>query len=308
MPDDIATRATLMLTLGVLASALAGWLTALLWRWARGPGDSGNMGFAATLVLMTAGFGWVVWDMAAFTWRTQNLPLFQGELLGFDAVKLRESRSGRKLWGRGPVVAFRTPDGREHVITGLSGSQGALQPGDPVMLRVDPAAPERAVIADFQHQGAALWLFGLFAGMSALGALSVGLDALGAGQSKPGSTGPVSGRKSRSARTGAATGRAARWPMWRDGPRGQHWRAQLRRVALATAVLAIVSPWLWGDALPLLRALAATFAGLAASALLFTVARVLNRGAPVPSTLLGGAVGVYGFGMFAAFLWQLGPQ
>jgi Protein of unknown function (DUF3592) len=308
MPDEIATRATLMLTLGVLASALGGWLVALLWRRARAPGDSSNVGVAATLALMTAGFGWVVWDMAAFTWRTQNLPLVQGELLGFDAVKLRESRSGRKLWGRGPVVAFRTPDGREHLLTGLSGSQGTLQPGDPVMLRVDPAAPERAVIADFQHQGAALWLFGIFAGMSALGALSVGLDALGSGSPKRVPSGPASGRRGRPPPASAATGRAARWPMWRDGPQGQHWRAQLRRVALATAVLAIVSPWLWGDALPLLRALAATFAGLAASALLFTAARMLNRGAPVPSTLLGGAVGVYGFGMFAAFLWQLGPQ
>lgn len=308
MPDNIANHGTLMLTVGLLAAGAMAWLLSLLTR-VIGRRDSGSMvGIPVALVLWGAGMLWVVKDMALFTWQTRQMTTVQGVLLGFDAVKLRESRSGRPLTGHGPVVAFTLPDGREHELVGLSGSQAHLEPGDTVPVRVDPSDPARAMIDDFQHRLAALWLFGTL-GLIALGlAVLVVLDTLTA---QPATAAPVGcGRAAR--RRAGTEGRSplklaapSSWQSWRDGPAGQRWRRQLQRVAWGTGAMALVAVFVLGAHGEAGPAIAVGLAGVATALTLKTAADALAPQARVPVTLLGGCIAVFGFGMFAALVWQL---
>lgn len=312
MPDDAATLGTLMLTVGLLAAGALAWLSSLLARGVGGLADGTVVGIPLALAVWGAGMLWVVKDFAVFAWDTRQMVAVDGVLLGFDAVKLRESRSGRRLTGRGPVVAFMLPDGREHELVGLSGSQARLQPGDRVPLRVDPAEPGRAVIDDFQHRLAALWFFGTLA-LVALGlaVLSV-VDTLTAPQADgaPVGRGRAARRRARAEGrlppvTAAPPAAPSRFQRWRAGADGRRWCRQLRRGAWATGVLAVLAVFALGAVRDVGPSIAVGLSGLASALLVKTLGDACDPQARVGVTLLAGGIGVFGLGMFAGLVWQL---
>ena len=64
MPDELATRATLVLMGGIVAGLALGALVAWLWRSLSGARSGGNVGVAAGLALFGAGMAWVAVDMS----------------------------------------------------------------------------------------------------------------------------------------------------------------------------------------------------------------------------------------------------
>jgi hypothetical protein len=297
MPDEIATRATLLLMGGIVAGLALAPLAAWLWRLATRARSGSSFGLAAGLALFGAAMAWVVADMATVVLARSGQLTVQGRLEGFDSVTLRESARGQKLKGAAPRVSFRLPDGARHEVLGLSGSLQDLEPGDRVPVRVDPRDPAGAVIADFQNLHGALALFGTFAVVALLSAVHGTALAV------------VELRQAR-----AATGqrrppaRASRFAVWRDGAAGQHWRRTVKRVALATLVLGIVAMFVLAESMDVGRAIAITLAAVAVSLLGFGVAAALAPGARPVLSFGGWCIGAIGVGMFAAMLWLLtGP-
>ena len=299
MPEEIATRATLLLMGGIVAGLAAAPLAAWLWRLSTRARSGGTFGVAAGLALFAAGMAWVVSDMAGVVLARQGQITVQGTFQGFESVTLRESpRSGQKLKGAAPRVRFRMPDGTQHELLGLSGSLRDLQPGDRVPLRVDPRDPAGAVIDDFQNMHGALWLFATFAVVAGLSALHHGAQAV------------IELHEARAAATRRRPpDRASRFAMWRDGPAGQHWHLTFKRIAFATLVLGIVGLFVLADVVDVGRAFAIALAAVAVSLLGFGAAAALARGARPLMTASGWCIGAIGLGMFAAMLWMLtGPS
>lgn len=298
MPEEIATRATLLLMGGIVAGLAVAPLAAWLWRLATGAKSGSSFGMAAGLALFGAAMGWVVSDMATVVLARSGQVTVQGTLKGFELVTLRESPRGQKLKSAAPRVSFRTPDGAVHEMLGLGGSLKDLEPGDRVPVRVDPRDPAGAVIADFQNMHGALWLFGTIAVVALLSALHGTALAV---------------VELREARAAAGKRRppaqASRFAMWRDSTAGQHWQRTVKRIAIATLALGVVAMFVLAESMEVGRAIAITLAAVAVSLLGFGVAAALARGARPLLTLCGWCIGAIGVGMFAAMLWMLtGPS
>lgn len=291
MPDDIATRATMMLTLGIFACLGVGALTSWLWqalarRNSRGPGMAGaSVGGVVGLLLFGAGMSWVVHDMVGVAWQRLAHPHVQGELLGFDDVTLRETRGGRVVKGRGPLVEFTSADGQLHEIRGLSGSQSKRQAGEAVPVRVHPLDPSLSVLADFQNQYAALALFG---GIAAAAWLLALLTACRAYQTvRPPRLAP------------------SRFERWRDSDLGQRARKGFSQLAMATGALSIVGVFVMAEFIDVGRAMAGTLFGVAVALLQQGCAAGLEKGQGGPLALMGWAIGATAMASFAAMLWGL---
>jgi hypothetical protein len=327
MLEDLAGRATLLLIGGILAGTAVGMAAA---RWWRGPGSAAR-GTALGLAVFALAMSVVSADFLALSRAQSRWLSVPGVLLGFDAVKLRESRGGRKLVGRGPAVEFDAPDGTRHSLRGLAGSQSQRTPGDTVPVRVDPAHPERAVIDDFQHRHAALWLFGTFAGLAWLVALHAAM------LSREGGASPDTWRaEAEAARAAAAGGRrrknrakpaaqltpaiqttqAARAntatmpssPGASDGPAapgGRPAHETMHRAGLIGFAAAIGGIFVTAEFLPLGQAMAVGLGGIAGAMACLGLSALLKPGARWPGVVFGAAAAVAAPRSGAAGLWQL---
>lgn len=301
MPEEIATRATLLLMGGLVAGFGLMFLADKLWRVASGAADGQHVGMAAGLALFGAAMAWVVFDMASVVLVRGDQVLVRGEFEQQVPTTLRtEPRSGRELTGAAPVVSFRTPDGVRHEITGLSGSLQGLQPGDGVPVRVDPRNPAAAVIDDFQNLYGALWFFGLLAGVSLLAALHWAVAAVLVWREQR--TAPVPG-----GRRGPRPPRVAptRFALWRDGPRGQQARRRCRHTAVVVMVIGIASLFVMPDSVNVARIFANALAAVAVSLLAFGAAGALKPGVRPWMVFSGYVIAAFGVGGFAAMLWLL---
>lgn len=299
MPDEIATRATLLLMGGIVAGLALAPVAAWIWRWLARANSGASIGIAAGLALFGAGMAWVSSDMAAVVLAREGQITVRGEFQGFESVTLRESpRSGQKLKGAAPLVSFSTPDGRRHQLRGLSGSLKSLETGAAVPVRVDPRDPAGAVIEDFQNMHAALALFALFGVLALLGALHslaqgvVDLREQRATQNK--------GRR----RMPAAP--PSRFMVWRDSAGGQHWRRSCQRSAIGTLVLGIVALFVLADRMDVARAFGIALAAVGVSLLLFGAAAAFKSEEKRPRLRFSGFfIGAVAFAGFAAMLWLL---
>lgn len=299
MPDEIATRATLLLMGGIVAGLALAPVAAWVWRWLAGAKSGASIGIAAGLALFGAGMARVSFDMAAVVLAREGQVTVRGEFQGFESVTLRESpRSGQKLKGAAPLVSFVLPDGSRHQLSGLSGSLKGLQPGDAVPVRVDPRDPAGAVIEDFQNMHAALALFALFGVLALLGALHHA--AQGVVDLREERAAAHKGRRRRPAQS------PSRFAAWRDGSAGQHWRMSCQRSAIGALVLGVASLFVPGESMDVARAFAVALAAVAVSLLMFGAAAALKPGEARPLLRFSGfVIGAVGFGGFAAMLWLL---
>lgn len=320
VPDHIATLATLLLIGGILAGTALGF--AASWAWARSQRleDGARMGVAVGLLVFGLAMAWVANEMWAVTRLRSGHIEVQGRLVGFEAEKLRESRSGRKLMTRAPVVRFTLADGTAHQIIGLGGSLQRREPGSIVPVHVDPRDPASALIGDFQNLYSALGLFALFAAVSLLTAVHSGLTALhnlddtsATSPRRRPPRGPSLGSKAKAAKLAQAA-RATQTldPVrdpdsqdWRENPAVQRWRTVLRRMAMATALLSIGSIFFTADVVFLGRAFAITGAGLATVVALGGAASLLQPGTRIGLSLFGTLIALLAVGGFAAWLWLL---
>lgn len=302
MPDEIATRATLLLMGGIVAGLTMAPVVAWIWRWLARAKSGASIGIAAGLALFGAGMAWVSVDMAAVVLAREGQVRLRGEFQGFESVTLRESpRSGQKLKGAAPLVGFVLPDGSRHQLRGLSGSLQGLQPGDAVPVRVDPRDPAGAVIEDFQNMHAALALFALFGVLALLGTLhNVAQGVIDLREER------AAASKGRGRRPAPAP---SRFMAWRDGTAGQHWRTSCQRSAIGALVLGVASLFVLGESMDVARAFAIALAAVAVSLLMFGAAAALKAGEARPLMRFSGfVIGAVGFGGFAAMLWLLsGP-
>lgn len=321
MPDEIAGRATLLLLGGILAGTGIGFLVSWLVEKAGTHVSTNWTGIAAGLAVFAAAMSWVVSDLYGVVQQRSQHVLVQGTLLSFEAVKLRQSPSGRVLRGNAPVVEFTAPDGQVHLARGLAGSLQRREPGSALAVLVDPANPKSAVIADFQNQYAALALFAGFCALAWLGVWWAWWQAVSPPVPDvwvpPAAVGQASGKRARSAARqhaqhlaqAARQARAAPPPSafdaWRSGDNGQHWRRTLGRMGWATVAMSILGVWLLADAMHVGRAVAITLAGLATALACGALAALLRPGAHVGLTLLGHSIGVLAAGLFAGFVWAL---
>lgn len=299
VPDHIATLATLVLMGGIPAGIALGFAASWVWGRVGRLDKSAHMGLAVGLLVFGLAMAWVVHDMWAVTQLRSGHVEVQGRLVGFDTEKLRENRSGRKMMTRAPVVRFTLADGSSHQIVGLGGSLQRREPGSVVTVHVDPRDPSTALIGDFQSLYSALGLFGLFASVSLLTALHSGLSVL---LPEGGTNPPVAGRQGR---RGKPATPALAATDWRTRACAQRWRTELRRMAVATAVLSIVSIFFTAEVLFVGRAFALCAAGLATAVGLGGVASVLTPGKRLGLSLLGTFTAVWAMGGFAAWLWLL---
>jgi len=298
MPDEIATRATLLLMGGIVAGLALAPVVAWIWRWLARAKSGANVGIAAGLALFAAGMAWISSDMAAVVLAREGQVTVRGEFLRFESVTLREgSRSGRKVTGAAPIVIYTTPDGRQHQLKGLAGSLKELQPGDAVPVRVDPRDPVGAVIEDFQNMHAALALFALFGVLALLGALHSA--ALGVIELREQRAAESKGRR----RVPAPP--PSRFMVWRDGASGQHWRRSCQRSAIGALVLGVASLFVLGESMDVARAFAVALAAVAVSLLMFGAAAALKPGERPLMRFSGFFIGAVGLGGFAALLWLL---
>lgn len=300
MPDDLATRATLMLTVGILACLGIGALVSLVWRKATGLASGATAGGALGLALFTAGMLWTVGDMAAVAWQVRNLERVDGVLVEFERVVV-DTRRGRTQSTRAPVVEFRTADGRTHHVRGLGGSQAELQPGDKVPVHVDPIDPARSIVADFQNQYAAVMLFAIIGGVTLLGAIYQIIATVTelrdhlAARRQPGQHN-VRRRPQR---------QLSAFERWRDGPRGAARHRTIKRLAITTFALSVAGLFVVAEFMHLVQAFGATFAGVAASMLWAGIAALVEPGKGGPMALFGWLIGTFGMGGFGAMLWML---
>lgn len=314
MPDELATRATLVLMGGIVAGLVLGALVSWLWRSVSGATSGGNVGVAAGLALFGAGMAWVAADMAAVVMARSEQVLVRGTFEGTVTKTLRESpRSGQKLRGEAPRVSFRTPDGLRHELVGLAGSQKGLQPGDAVPVRVDPRNPAGAVIDDFQNGLAALCFFALLAGVALLTALHSLAHGLVEWREQRAATPHKHGKVDKSDK---GRGRRPPWPVavpapaspfvaWRDGERGQRVARACRHTAIAVLVIGIGSLFLLPESMDVGRIFANALGAVAVSLLGFGAAAALKPGARPALAFSGYVIGALGIGGFAAMLWLL---
>lgn len=299
MPEDIATRATLLLMGGPLAGLALGTLVSWILRSAKGVGQAGNWGFVAGLVVFGACMSWVVADMAGVVLARSGQQVVEGEFLGLQPRTLQQaSRGTPRIEGAVPVVRFSLPDGGVHELVGLSGSLTDLQPGDRLPVRVDPARPTEAVIDDFQNGLAALWLFATLAALTLLGALHAAVQAV------------LDERDARQATSGSGRHRKAAKPMsaferWRAGPRGQAARRRCRQSAIAILLIGLLSLFVQAESMNLLRLFGNTLMAVALAMLGFGATAALKPGVRPWLTLSGYAMGAGGFAAFGAMLWML---
>lgn len=292
MTDDLATRATLMVTIGIFACVGLAFGTTALWQWLRGPaGRHERPGWVLGLALWSAGMLWVVWDGLADAWQRRGHTVVQGRLIGFESEVLRESARGTKLRGNAPVVEFRGADGRLHRLRALAGSQQGRQPGDAVEVRVHPADPQQSKVEDFQNQYAALWLFGTLALVTSLGALHGLIDAATGSWRDP----------SMPQRPQPATA----FERWRDGPGGVARHRFFKRLAVATAALAVGGIFFITEVVDVAQAFAITLAGLAGAMVHLAIAAALEPGKGRLLSAFGYLIGAVGFAGFAGLLWGL---
>jgi hypothetical protein len=320
MPDDLALAANLVLTLGALGAGVIGVVAAAIWRAAArvpegfffGAGVGAAAWSTALLAVAAAMGGWVE--------QMHGGVAVEGRLLGFERSIEYVRRPGQSSFADGrpvaivaPTIEFTARDGRVHRVQALGGSLSGLQPGDPVPLRYDPARPEAAVVEDFQNRYGAAMLFFNLGVIAAMAAVWCVLNALlerrgyltataaaavgggGKGRKAAGTVPPAP----------APTGRFARW---RDAG-GHRWSGRLFRLGLAQLALGIVLPMILGVAsdIDLLKIFAVALASVSLAFLWFGAASALKRGARDVGVLLWGrAVGVVGFGLFAAWLAGLG--
>lgn len=285
MPDELATRATLLLMGGIVAGLVLAPLVAWLWRLATGRPSGKTAGAVAGLGIFAAAMSVVTADLGRLAHEQQSWLSVPGLLLGFEARKLRESRGGRKLVGRGAVVEFDLPDGTRHAFLGLSGSQTDEEVGAAVPVRVDPARPERAVIDDFQSRFGALWLFATLAGVAWLMVAQTLAAAWADGRPPP---------------TGA-------WARWRDGESGQAWSRMFRRAGQIGVGLAIIGLFVAAEYLSVLGAFGVCFAGLAAASACFGVATLLKPGVHWQGLVFGALATAAAVVSAAAWLRLLSP-
>lgn len=283
MPDELATRLTLLLTVGIVACLGLGAALSWIWRRTAGPQHAADAGLFVGLSLFAAGMVWTCWDMAAVVWERRHHAVVRGEMLGAEAVTLRTSPSGRKLKGVAPAVQFRAADGKLVVVHGLSGSQRHREPGSTVWVRVHPQDHTRSVIADFQNQYAALWLVGTITAVVVLMALSHPLRWW---------LGPVS----------------PGYAHWRDAAQRQRWHGQFKRLAAATLAASILGIFLLAEMVDIGRAFAGGLFGVALAMLQAGMAAMLERGKGSVLALGGWAIGSLALAGFGGLLWQLsGP-
>lgn len=285
MPDELATRATLLLMGGIVAGLVLAPLVAALWRLATGRPSGKTAGAAAGYAAFAVAMTVVSTDLGRLAHEQQRWLQVPGLLLDFEAVKLRESRGGRKLVGRGAVIEFELPDGTRHEFLGLSGSQTDETPGATVPLRVDPARPARAVIDDFQTRFGALWLFATLAAVAWLMVLQT--LAAGWADGRP----PPSGA----------------WARWRDGDSGQAWGRMFRRAGQIGVGLAIAGLFVAAEVLSVLGAFGVCAAGLAAAAACFGIAALLKPGTHWQGLVFGALAAAGAVASAAAWIRLLSP-
>jgi hypothetical protein len=325
VPDSIAALATLTLIGGIVAGTALGF--AASWAWARTwhLKDGLRAGMAVGLLVFGLAMSWVVSEMLAVTRLRSGHIEVQGTLISFEAKKLRESRGGRKLMTPAPVVRYTLPDGQLHEVIGLGGSLQRRELGSTVPVHVDPRDPASALIGDFQNLYGAMALFALFAAVSLLTALHSGLTALherdgpgrettaaqralglihGKGRARQAAKAARAERAERTT-SPAAAGSPSRFRVWRDGPRGQHWRSVLRRAAAGAALLSVGGIFFTAEVLHLGRAFAITAAGLASAVGLFGISSMLAPDARPGMKLFATLIAVLGVGGLAAWLWLL---
>lgn len=283
MPDELAGRATLLLLGGIVAAAALGPGVAWLWRLTHPRSSGVRPGLVAGLAVFVLAMGLVTADLSALAHTQQRWLQLPGLLLGHEAVKLRESRGGRKLIGRGPVVEFDLPDGSRHAFRGLAGSLAQRAAGDTVPVRVDPADPARAIVDDFQHRFAALWLFASFGGVALLGLLQTLTSAWADGRPAP----------------------TAAWSRWRDGAAGQGWRAVFVRAAWAGGALSVFGVFVAAEFGSVGGAFAVGLGGLAAALVSAAVAGALAVGVHWQTRVFGTLAVVGGTASAAVWLRQL---
>lgn len=301
VPDHIATLATLLLIGGILAGTALGF--AASWAWARAWRMEGgaHMGVAVGLLVFGLAMAWVAREMWAVTQLRSGHIEVQGRLVGFEAEKLRETRSGRKLMTRAPVVRFTLPDGSAHQLVGLGGSLQRREPGSVVPVHVNPQDPASALIGDFQNLYSALGLFVLFGSVALLTALHSALTAwINLGVPAPYTQRPRRGPDKR-AKGSSASG----FQAWRESPGAQRWRTVLRRMAMAAALASVVSIFFTAGVVFVGRAFAITGAGLAAAVGLGGAASLLDPASRPGLSLFGTLIAVWAVGGFAAWLWLL---
>jgi hypothetical protein len=312
VPDEIATRAHLLLMLGLVAGLalipVVGWL----WRLATGASEGLSAGtavggglWAACLLVAAAEIGgWVA--------SLRQGALAEGRIAGFVSERVTVGPSGSVAAARtqrsiSPEIVFRTPDGREHRFEALGGSLQGREEGDAVTVRYDPANPASATTVDFQNERGALAFFAWLGGIVAMTSVWMGWGALGDLRRERAAA--VPGARGKARRAPPAKVPADRFALWRDGP-GQAWRPPLQRAGLLCLVLALVLPFalLELQGLHLLEVFGFAFLGVAAALACFGLRAALERGAASAHVLFGRLIGVAGFAGFALFVWALrGP-
>ena len=299
MPEDIATRATLLLMGGPLAGLALGTLVSSMLKAVKGTGQAGNWGFVAGLAVFGACMAWVVADMAGVVRARSSQQVVQGEFLGLQPRTLQQaSRGSPRVDGAVPVVRFSLHDGSVHEVVGLSGSLTDLQPGDRLPVRVDPARPAEAVIDDFQNGLAALWLFSILAGLTLLGALHAAAQAV-LDERDARQAAAAGGRRGKIARPTSA------FEHWRAGPRGQAARGRCRQAAIAILLIGLLAMFVQAGSMNLLRLFGNTLVAVALAMLGFGATAALKPGVRPWLTLAGYAIGASGFAAFGAMLWML---
>jgi hypothetical protein len=308
MPDEIATRAHLLLMLGLVAGLalipVVGWL----WRKATGASEGTSAGTAVGGGLWAGCLLVAAFEIGGWVTSLQQGAVAEGRIEGFEAEKVSIGPSGTVARARtatsvSPQIVFRTPDGREHRFEALGGSLEGREVGDRVTVRYDPANPASATTVDFQNERGALAFFAWLGGVAALISVWMGWGAIG-DLRRERAEAAAAGRRGKAKRAAVS---ATRFAAWRDGPRGQSWRAPLRRAGLLCIVLALVLPFVLVElqGTHLLDVFGFAFVGVAAALLCFGLAAALERGAASAHVLFGRLIGVAGFGGFALILWAL---
>jgi hypothetical protein len=309
MPDEIATRAHLLLMLGLVAGLalipVVGWL----WRLVTGAREGASAGTAVGGGLWAACLLYAAFEIGGWVTSLRQGAQAEGRITGFEARKTAVGPSGTVAQARTatlvvPQIVFRTPDGREHRFDALGGSLEGRKVGDRVTVRYDPANPASATTADFQNERGALAFFAWLGGIVALVAVWMGWGAVGDLQRERAS--PAPGARGKARRAAVPTQATGGFAVWRDGP-GQAWRPPLRRAGLLCLVLALVLPFVLVELQDahLLEVFGFAFVGIAAALLCFGLAAALERGAASAHVLFGRLIGVAGFGGFAFILWAL---
>ena len=267
MDESIVNRALLFFfgacLLGPALGALVGWR--------RGFESGVALGCLVIGLTGLAMAGWVGLQRHASLAGTQAA---QGRLVEFARERSRDA-DGKVTTSISPIVEFSTPDGLQHRVRGLGGSQSDAEPGDPVEIRYRREDPSQALVADFQNLWGVVLALGIFGFFPTLFGLFFVAEA-----------------RSRRAR-----------PVAQKEPTPAQ---KLRRTRL-TVIANLV--FLGGFAVTVLgedvaRSLGAGFMTIGSGALLHFVAQSLPPAAALQSRLILVIVGL-GFLVFGASAWLL---